>query len=419
MWSKKEEKYLRKNYSKESAEMIAKSLDKTRNSIYQKASSMGLNSGRSGLGDRWSSSEIEKLEKLFPTTENSELVDIIGRTESSIKNKADDLGISKKKKLCENEKIESRELFKEGLSVEEISEKMNLSSSLVFNFLCNEKRLKIMYKEQGLSQKEIGERFSRNQSVISEKMSEFGIDTCRSEPWSEKEEKFLRENYLEMSKEDLVSELSKRTWNAIKSKALELGLARDASEYKNSEEVKDRLRSLSESRTIKVNFEKTDLVSYVLGVVDGDGYHDGRYTIGLEVNSKKFADKFQGSLEGLGLNPGRGKREDRGKEKVWASSVKFIEWYERLDRDEKRDWLLQNGDCWKYIEGRYESDGNIHPSGSPRITSMEKQELEFMFDVLSSLNVECNIQKNNIWVCKEDAEKFFINIDPVIKRNDG
>jgi len=185
---------------------------------------------------------------------------------------------------------------------------------------------------------------------------------------------------------------------------------------RNSEEVRSKLRSISKKNIIQVDFQGTDTISYILGVIDGDGFHDGEFTLGLEVNSIEFAEKFYMSLEKIGLNPGKGKRDRNDLNTVWASSKQFVDWYKDIRKDNRAKWLTHNGNKWKYIEGRYESDGNIHPSGSPRITSTDNKELKLISRILSDLSIKCSIQKENIWISKSSSKDFFKNIDPVIKK---
>ncbi|PSH02434.1 MAG: hypothetical protein BRC26_00585, partial [Nanohaloarchaea archaeon QH_8_44_6] len=109
-------------------------------------------------------------------------------------------------------------------------------------------------------------------------------------------------------------------------------------------------------------------ISYVLGVLDGDGFTDGRGTLGLETVSEDFAVKFSSFLGRIGLNPTIGDRED--KKAVWASSLNFCEWLRDMGYEEKFRWLKEEGDLWKYIEGAYDSDGDLSHPG-PRICSYD------------------------------------------------
>ena len=117
-------------------------------------------------------------------------------------------------------------------------------------------------------------------------------------------------------------------------------------------------------------------------------------------------------LKDINLNPNIGER--RGKKTVWASSQTLVEWV--MSIEEKLNWLKEEAKPWKYIEGQYDSDGNLHPSGSPRICSYDKKEKIFIQKLFNYLNVESNIQQNNVWIAKSDSEKFFNHVEPILER---
>jgi len=204
-----------------------------------------------------------------------------------------------------------------------------------------------------------------------------------------------------------------RSWNSIKLKAMDLGLARDHNEYRKSDEVKEQLRGLAAENAIEVDFGEIELVSYVMGVVDGDGFHDLEGTIGLEVKNPDFADKFSVALEDIGLNPSQGER--RGKVTVWASSKSFVDWLIDLSWDTKLEWLSESGDRWSYLEGAYDSDGDFSHPG-PRICSYDEAEKAFVKNVLESLGLEANLQQNNVYVPVSSKDEFFANVNPVYER---
>lgn len=414
-WSKKEKELLREEYPVNGADYVSKILNRSKNAVYVKANEMDIKSRKCGSGIKWNPKEIKILEKKYPFVDTSKLSLELSRTEKSIRNKAAELGIVKKKKLKEEEKIRIKHLFKQGFSVREIERKLEVPMALIKNTLCNKKKLEMLYHGEGLTQQEIAEKLDLNQPFVSEKMKENGIETRSHEAWTKKEEKVLRENYLETSKEKLLSLLPKRTWSAIKAKALKLGISRPLEEYRKSDEVKKKLRSLAEENMIEVDFEKKEVLSYVMGVIDGDGFHDREHTIGLEVKSPEFANKFAEKLKKLGLNPGRGNREDRQRETVWASSKQLIKWYMDLSKEEKLEWLEEEGSEWDYIEGRYESDGNIHPSGGLRIVSYDGKELSFLEKLFSKLDIGCRRQKFNLWISRTSAGKFFAKTNPVLR----
>lgn len=274
--------------------------------------------------------------------------------------------------------------------------------------------LEDLYYRENMTQKEIGEKFGVTQSWVSVKMKEWGIESRFNGWWSDEEEQILAENYKQIPKEDLQELLPGRTWKMIKQKARALGLSDSAEKHRHSEEVLECLRKNSEENTIEVDFGKLDTLSYVVGVIDGDGYHDQKGSLGLETKSAKFADKFSKALAGIGLNPGRGQR--RGKQTVWAASQKLVQWCMKFTWQTKFRWLKEEGDAWKYMEGAYDSDGDFSNTG-PRICSYDNKEKKFIRRVLTEiLGLEASIHQNNVYIPVASREKFFENVDPVYEK---
>lgn len=190
------------------------------------------------------------------------------------------------------------------------------------------------------------------------------------ELWTDEEVEFLEENYQDLPREEIMQRFESRTWGAVKDEARDIGVAMSADERRQSEEVLKILRQNAEDNAIEIDFSLSGQISYIVGVLDGDGYTDNKGTVGLEAKDSVFTEKFMDKLELVGFNPSTGERRD--KNAVWASSsLKFTEWYENLSSSQKIRWLREEGSLWKYIEGQYESDGNLHPSGSPRICSYD------------------------------------------------
>lgn len=279
--------------------------------------------------------------------------------------------------------------------------------------MVSKERLRELYVKEEMTQGEIADELGYSQPYISRKMSEHDIDSSYAF-WAEEEEEYLRENYQSSSKEEILEHFSDRTWKALKDKARDLGVAMTAEERRNSEEVLQRLRKNSEENAIKIDLENSPVISYLLGVLDGDGFTDNKGTVGLEAKDKPFVKKFMRKLREAGFNPGNGMKDE--KHTVWASSLQFTNWYENLSDDQKFEWLKEKGNFWKYIEGQYESDGNIHPSGSPRICSYDEQEKLLIKRIFDCLGIHANIQQNNVWVSKTSAEDFFQSISPVIRK---
>lgn len=275
--------------------------------------------------------------------------------------------------------------------------------------------LRYLYLEEGLTQGEIANELGYSQPYISRKMSEYDIDS-NYEFWTDEEIKFLKENYRNLPREKIKEHFPERTWGAVKDKAMDIGVARSIEEHRRSAEVLKVLRQNTEENSIEIDFSLVEEVSYIIGVLDGDGYTDNNGTIGLEAKDSVFTEKFRDILNLVGFNPGTGER--RGKNTVWASSLKFTKWYENLSDQSKIEWLRDEGSLWKYIEGQYESDGNLHPCGSPRVCSYDEAEKKMLKQIFDILELKTSIQQNNVWISKKHAEKFFMNIDSVLRTPD-
>lgn len=270
-------------------------------------------------------------------------------------------------------------------------------------------KLKELYIKENLTQKEIAQRFDLTQACISKRMKRWEIESNHNGFWSETEIQILRDHYPD-EKELLVSEID-RSWNSIKLKAMDLGLARNQDEYCKSEERIEHLRELAHEKEIEPDIGESEALSYFLGVIDGDGFHNKSDTIGLETNSERFAEKFAESLATVGLNPGNRKR--RGKVAVWACSKQLVDWIMELGYREKHWWLESRGEPWGYIEGLYDSDGCLRATGNPLISCYKQKEKDFTYSVMRHRDLECSKHKNKVYVKKEGVDKFFENVDPV------
>ncbi len=267
----------------------------------------------------------------------------------------------------------------------------------------------------GLTQREIGEKFGWTQSGISQLMKEYGIPTRAYKKWTQKEEEIVKKYYLKIPKEQLLALLPNRSWEAIKLKALQLGVARKKEEVRRSKEVIERLRKLAASRMIKPKFERKKELAYVLGVLDGDGYTDKKWTIGLETVTKEFAEKFTKSLRKLGLNANMKFNNKRKKWMVWASSKLLVQWYLSLSNDKKLSWLIKNKVAWEYLNGLYDSDGYLTPSGSPIICGYDIEKNKFISRLLTKLGVSNTVHKDRVYISAISTKKFFTYVKSVIK----
>lgn len=116
----------------------------------------------------------------------------------------------------------------------------------------------------------------------------------------------------------------------------------------------------------EVLFEASPTLSYVLGVLHGDGFlyynpANNHHHILLSVVDKPFAESFAAALRRLGLRavirrvPARGNAQAQWK--VWSTSKRFSELWHRLSPNGRLDLgLTYERD---FIRGFYESEGSI------------------------------------------------------------
>lgn len=91
-WTKEEIKILRNNYSKLETEELIKLLpNKNHNSIYLKASRLGL-----VKGTRWSNKELSLLKSIYPTMSKKQILEKLpNRTWNAILRRVNELGLKK------------------------------------------------------------------------------------------------------------------------------------------------------------------------------------------------------------------------------------------------------------------------------------------------------------------------------------
>jgi len=111
------------------------------------------------------------------------------------------------------------------------------------------------------------------------------------------------------------------------------------------------------------NLEPSPELSYILGVLDGDGSVSSDGHIQLGVKDYKFAKEFERALKAIGLRAKVKERNNWNKSlkrqehgwKCQAYSVVFVRWYRSLTREQKEEIVGQFPE--KYLKGFFESEG--------------------------------------------------------------
>jgi len=112
------------------------------------------------------------------------------------------------------------------------------------------------------------------------------------------------------------------------------------------------------------DLEPSPELSYILGVIAGDGYVDGYNRIKLGTKDLEFAKEFKEALEAIGLRANV-IEDDRWNKSLkrpyhgwtcYANSVVFVRWYNGLTQEQKEGIAKQFPE--EYLKGFFESEGS-------------------------------------------------------------
>jgi len=123
------------------------------------------------------------------------------------------------------------------------------------------------------------------------------------------------------------------------------------------------------------NLEPSPELSYILGVIDGDGSVHGYERIELDVKDYEFAQEFRRALKRIGLRANVIERNNWNKSlkrkwygfRCYANSVVFVRWFNGLTQEQEEGIASQYPE--KYLKGFFESEGAciIDMSGSAHV----------------------------------------------------
>jgi intein-encoded DNA endonuclease-like protein len=123
-------------------------------------------------------------------------------------------------------------------------------------------------------------------------------------------------------------------------------------------------------KLVEVKVTPSPELSYILGVLKGDGYiindpKQGHYSVVLETVSLEFAESFKYALQKLGFSPHLRLRKSLNspisKKRLWhveAHSKLFINWYTRLSNVELS--TIARMFPADFVRGFYESEGTYY-----------------------------------------------------------
>jgi intein-encoded DNA endonuclease-like protein len=200
-------------------------------------------------------------------------------------------------------------------------------------------------------------------------------------------------------------------------------------------------------KLVEVKVTPSPELSYVLGVLKGDGYiindtKQGHYSVVLETVSLEFAESFKYALQKLGFNPCLRLRKSLNspisKKLLWhveAHSKLFINWYTGLNNVELS--TIARMFPADFVRGFYESEGTYHygidnrwkrlrgwiiPTKRIQITNKTKELIMLVKKLLDSLGIPSSIYyvrqlgMYRLQISRQKAVDDFLNIvRPCIK----
>jgi intein-encoded DNA endonuclease-like protein len=205
------------------------------------------------------------------------------------------------------------------------------------------------------------------------------------------------------------------------------------------------IRMSNESRMIRreenVSLDMDDNLSYILGVLEGDGYviyKSGKYLIGLSTKDYDFAKYFYRKLTNIGLKPKT--HYYQTKNKNWSeryivecNSKKFCEWYFNLNKyDDYYKLLKEKEHKCMFLRGMFDSEGSVkveYKDNKPirrsiRISNTNVNLIKLCCDFLTEVGIKWSIHKQSyrkkqcydIYIKAESFEYFKSIIGSSIKR---
>jgi len=190
-----------------------------------------------------------------------------------------------------------------------------------------------------------------------------------------------------------------------------------------------------------LNLEPSPTLSYILGVIDGDGSVHGNDRIELSVKDYAFAKEFETALKAIGLRANvikddYWKKDLQRQARMWkcyAYSAVFVRWYKGLTQEQKEGIARQYPK--EYLKGMFESEGTyvIGPNGSVhvRFFNFDYELLLVVQRLLTLLGYESKIYESkfkgyftgqevteytlNLLGSSEKKHEFIKRIKPVIK----
>lgn len=209
--------------------------------------------------------------------------------------------------------------------------------------------------------------------------------------------------------------------------------------YQRMQKLGIPLREQHEWHHVIVNTAPSKDLSYVLGVLLGDGWVTKAQTK-MRTTDTPFAESFRSTLKKIGFRPSMTLEKQRGygTKPIWlvsGASVDFAKWYRGLQPHDIEAFVFCSREATKeFIRGFYESEGHysIEDQGNPRaiMTNTNKKTVLLVHKAIESLGykayingpysakTELGLQIFKIVVSRSMSMRFIQEISPCIKNQD-
>lgn len=231
-WTDEQIEYLKNNYKTTPVDEIAKVLGRSRKSIFEKASILGLSKDNYKI---WTEEDLKYLKENYPTNKTSDVAQHLNRSEHAVRLKAEELGIRKQKKIPKSyhksTKVrtwtpEEEEYLRKHYPTEDvalIAKRLNRTPLSVYgkaNYLGIKRGsfwtdkevdiLKFLYLETRTSVKEIARILNRTEKSVKGKLSYMGLYRYgKFEPWTSKQIEYLKNNFGRKTRFRIAAELGR------------------------------------------------------------------------------------------------------------------------------------------------------------------------------------------------------------------
>lgn len=237
-WKPHEDRYIREKYHKKEVASIARALKRTPRSVQHRAEYLKLTKP---AADKWSAEDIAALHKLYPDRNYTLdlIAKILNRSKNSVLLKAVRMGLSRASHIHRWSKPDHNYLVKNAgkKSYREIANHIGIKTYQVALYA---KKIGVKIQDKGLSwsqeekefirknyykmpAKEIARLLNRTLNAVKNTASRMGVSKNKREPWSGKELDYLKNNYAQKTIVEIAKALN-RSKESVRAKVVRLSL---------------------------------------------------------------------------------------------------------------------------------------------------------------------------------------------------